>query len=67
MTLLLLPSMSNETGGGERAKATTASPNKGPAHRPWLSLSMKALFVFLVNARPLNVPVYSKEKKKAGE
>lgn len=23
-----------------------------------LTLSMKALFVFLVNARPLNVPVY---------
>lgn len=29
-----------------------------------LTLSMKALFVFLVNARPLNVPVYSLKKKR---
>lgn len=52
--------MNNETGGGERERAS-ASPNKDPAHRPW---SMKALFVSVVNARPLNIPVYSKEKKK---
>ena len=52
--------MNNETGGGERERAS-ASPNKDPAHRPW---SMKALFVSVVNARPLNFPVYSKEKKK---
>lgn len=55
--------MNNETGGGERERAS-ASPNKDPAHRPW---SMKALFVSVVNARPLNFPVYSKEKKKKGK
>lgn len=36
MTQLLLQSMNNETGGGARERAT-ASPNKGPAHRPWLN------------------------------
>lgn len=36
MTLLLLQSVNNKTGGGERERAS-ASPNKGPAHRPWLN------------------------------
>lgn len=57
--------MNNETGGGEKelVQALTKAEHTGYG----LTLSMKALFVFLVNARPLNVPVYRFVFLKTGE
>lgn len=55
MTQLLLQSMNNETGGGDRERAT-ASPNKGPAHRPWLNPEYESMLCLSGQCKAIEWP-----------